>query len=282
MSEYQYVAFRAIDGPVSDDDLEFMRKQSSRAEITPWSFENEYHHGDFRGDAAAMLRRGYDFHFHYHDPDKEKVAPVPGGLNKLTSAQDSLADLYGLSEGLIAAAARQSPALPTRDNAHNEYDEWLQRQPETKKNTWLAELMTDPRSAVRRDILAEFQKAKRAPSWPTTRVDLTIARLNAAAEEIQQELDRQKAERAARQRAKKLADLAADPVRTLRKTEQLVNQRSTDSYRETAMLLADLRTALAGSEQSDLPEKHARKLKKNHPTLNKLASELRKKGFLKK
>ena len=65
MSEYQHISFRAIDGPVSDKNLEFMRRQSSRAEITAWSFENEYHFGDFHGDAAAMLRRGYDFHLHY-------------------------------------------------------------------------------------------------------------------------------------------------------------------------------------------------------------------------
>ena len=42
-----------------------MRQQSSRAEITPWSFDNEYHFGDFRGDALTMLRRGYDMHLHY-------------------------------------------------------------------------------------------------------------------------------------------------------------------------------------------------------------------------
>src|SRR5262245_44789187 len=49
MSEYQYIGFRAIDGPVSEKNLEFMHKQSSRAEITPWTFENEYQYGDFRG-----------------------------------------------------------------------------------------------------------------------------------------------------------------------------------------------------------------------------------------
>src|SRR5439155_8468015 len=65
MSEYEYVVFRAIDGPVSEQELEFMHRQSSRAEITPWSFDNEYHYGDFRGNAAEMLRRGYDFHLHY-------------------------------------------------------------------------------------------------------------------------------------------------------------------------------------------------------------------------
>src|SRR4051812_7258186 len=42
MSEYQCIAFRAIDGPVSPENLTFMRKQSTRAEVTPWSFDNEY------------------------------------------------------------------------------------------------------------------------------------------------------------------------------------------------------------------------------------------------
>lgn len=65
MSEYQYIAFRAIDAPVSEKNLDYMRRQSSRAEITPWSFDNEYHFGDFHGNAAEMLRRGYDLHLHY-------------------------------------------------------------------------------------------------------------------------------------------------------------------------------------------------------------------------
>ena len=67
MSEYQYIAFRAIDGPVSQKNLAFMRKQSSRANITPRSFDNEYHYGDFHGDAIAMLRRGCDLHLHYKE-----------------------------------------------------------------------------------------------------------------------------------------------------------------------------------------------------------------------
>jgi hypothetical protein len=67
MSEHQIVAFRAIDAPVSEKNLEYMRNQSSRAEVTRWSFDNEYHYGDFRGNAAEMLRRGYDLHLHYAD-----------------------------------------------------------------------------------------------------------------------------------------------------------------------------------------------------------------------
>jgi hypothetical protein len=371
MSEYQYVAFRAIDGPVSEENLEFMRGQSSRAEITPWSFENEYQYGDFRGDAADMLRRGYDFHLHYAnfgirklmirlangppdlraaelyfrddslhyskdkqgpggilfiepflEPgdlddlwdlddlferliplraeildgdlrplylahlavacDEEKDAPAPGGLDKVTDAQEALAELYGLSSALIAAAAQNTPPLPKRADAESQYTAWLQEQPEGTKTAWLAQLMAEPLSAVRRDILAVFRKGQKAPCWPTIRLDRTIAELWATAEEVQREQDRQDAEEAARKQAQKLAELAADPTRALRETEQLVKHRSTDAYHQIATLLADLRKALAGGKQSELAEEQARKLKKSHPTLSKLTSELRRQGFLKK
>lgn len=67
MSEYQWIEFRAIDAPLDDDALSFVRKQSTRAEISRWSFTNEYHFGDFHGDVEGMMRRGYDLHVHYAD-----------------------------------------------------------------------------------------------------------------------------------------------------------------------------------------------------------------------
>jgi hypothetical protein len=377
MSEYQYVAFRAIDGPVSEKNLEFMRRQSSRAEITSRSFDNEYHYGDFHGDAKEMLRRGYDFHLHYanfgvrtlmirlpnglphakaaepyfeeeslcflkdkkgqggilcidpfheaghldelwdlndllerllplraeildgdlrpmylahlavacdsgHDPDEEKEGPVPAGLNKLTGAQRALAEFYGLSEALIAAAAQKIPPLPQRSDSENSHAAWLQRQPEAKRVAWLVRLMADPDSGVRREMLAEFQKSQHTPAWPTIQVERTIAELRAGAEDIEREQSRKKATEAARQRAKKLADMGADPTRTLRETERLATQRTIDAYGQIATLLADLREALAGSEQSDLAENQAFKLRQNHPTRRTLVSALRRQGFLKK
>lgn len=65
MSEYQYLEFRAVDRPLTDKELSYAREQSSRAEISRWSFTNEYHFGDFRGNANGMLRRGYDVFLHY-------------------------------------------------------------------------------------------------------------------------------------------------------------------------------------------------------------------------
>jgi hypothetical protein len=65
MSEFQVIAFRACETPVSPKNLEYMDKQSSRAEITPWSFDNEYHYGDFHGNVEGMQARGYDLFVHY-------------------------------------------------------------------------------------------------------------------------------------------------------------------------------------------------------------------------
>jgi hypothetical protein len=377
MSEYQYIAFRAIDRPVSPKNLAFMRRQSTRAEITPWSFDNEYHFGDFRGDAFEMLRRGYDLHFHYanfgirtlclrfphglpnrsafepyladrllrflndkqgpggilciepfyeagelddlwefddilnrlvllraeiqdgdlrplylahlaiatdgeHDPQETTEAPVPAGLEQLTDAQRALAEFCGLSDNLLAAAARHSPPMAAPDDPLNAHAEWLRRQSQNKKDAWLAELMASTEAHVRSKLLVEFHQHRAAPIWPTAVRRRTIAQLQAAAAEIEQEANRRAAEKAARQSARRRSATAADPSRILRRIEQLVKQRTRLAYGQISELLAELRSALAGSDRADLAEQQAQKLKNHNPTLRSLISELRHKGFLAK
>lgn len=81
MSEYQYIEFRAVDRPLTDGELDFAQAQSTRAEITRWSFRNEYHFGDFRGDAEGLLRHGYDVHLHYANFGIRKAMfRLPAGL----------------------------------------------------------------------------------------------------------------------------------------------------------------------------------------------------------
>lgn len=93
MSEYQYIEFRAIDSPVSEKNLAYMQRQSSRAEITAWSFVNEYHYGDFRGDAIEMLRRGYDIHLHYANYGiRSLYFRLPQGLPDSKAAKPYLND----------------------------------------------------------------------------------------------------------------------------------------------------------------------------------------------
>ena len=374
MSEFQYIGFRAAEKPVSDKDLEYMRQQSSRAEVTPWSFDNEYHFGDFRGDALNMLRRGYDIHLHYanfgirklliglsynlpsapgagpylaedrlqflkdkqgqggilsispyhesgdldelwnvqeildrlvplraeilagdlrplylahlavmsddeHDPEETTEGPVPAGLGNLTAPQRALAELFGLSNSLIAAAAEGNSEQPVQEGPGGLHAGWLQGLPQATKDAWLLEWLADAHSSARSDMLAEFRKSRPTAVWPTVQRGRTIAELESAAETIHEKAVRKAAETAARQRAKRLAAMAADPAPTLRETERLVKRRSRDSYVEIATLLKDLREALAGKKESGLAERQAQKLKKENPTLNLLTSELRRAGF---
>jgi hypothetical protein len=81
MSVYQYIYFSAVDKQLDDKQLAYMRRQSSRAVVTRWQFENEYHYGDFHGNTLEMMRRGYDVHLHYANSGIRKVMlRLPQGL----------------------------------------------------------------------------------------------------------------------------------------------------------------------------------------------------------
>lgn len=60
MSEYQYYEFRAIDRPLSQQQMRMLRSLSTRAEITPTSFVNTYNWGDFRGDPDELMETCFD------------------------------------------------------------------------------------------------------------------------------------------------------------------------------------------------------------------------------
>jgi hypothetical protein len=65
MSEYQYYEFQAIDRPLTRRQMSALRKLSTRAEITPTSFTNEYHWGDFRGNPRRMIEQYFDIFYYY-------------------------------------------------------------------------------------------------------------------------------------------------------------------------------------------------------------------------
>lgn len=376
MSEYQYVAFRAIDRPVDDKNLAYMETQSSRAEITPWSFENEYDFGDFRGDAKEMLRRGYDMHLHYanygirtlmirlpqglpigallksyfndsfkfikdkngpggilsispyydggdleelwnpdsyldrllplraelidgdlrplylahlavacdsnNDPEETPEPPVPAGLKNLTPAQEAFAEFYGLSDTLLAAAAKESLPLTTEAKSKPDYATWLKSQPEKLKQVWLEAIMENLAPAVRAEMLAKFRAESEVRAWPTTNSNRTIAQLMELSQDIAKEEEQKAAARATRQKEARLAAMAQDPNKTLRETEKLVKERNATAYSQIAELLAELRDVLSTTGRTNIAEKQAQKLKTANPTLKLLVSELRKKGFLPK
>ena len=60
MSEYQYYEFRALDQPLTKDQMAELRDLSSRAHITPVSFVNVYNYGDFRGSPRELMETYFD------------------------------------------------------------------------------------------------------------------------------------------------------------------------------------------------------------------------------
>lgn len=62
MSEYQYYEFLAIDRPLDRSEMAELRALSTRAEITPTRFANEYNWGSFKGSPEKMMEKYFDAH----------------------------------------------------------------------------------------------------------------------------------------------------------------------------------------------------------------------------
>ena len=65
MSEYQYYEFLALDRPLTEAECLEVRALSTSADVSRTRFVNEYHWGDFRGNAASMMDRYYDAHLYF-------------------------------------------------------------------------------------------------------------------------------------------------------------------------------------------------------------------------
>ena len=130
MSEYQIVKFRAIDRPLTDKQLVFMDRQSSRAEFTKWEFEVEYHYSSFRGDVDGMLRNGYDVFLTYSNYGCREIRMrLPNGLPFAKSVWSK----YISTEGLTWSADKNGKAgilclAPYLEEANDpvwEFDDYL-------------------------------------------------------------------------------------------------------------------------------------------------------------
>jgi hypothetical protein len=62
VTEYQCYEFVALDRPLTSAEMAELRSISTRAQITPTRFFNEYHWGDLKADPADLLVRYFDVH----------------------------------------------------------------------------------------------------------------------------------------------------------------------------------------------------------------------------
>lgn len=65
MSEYQWYEFVAVDRPLSAREMAELRAVSTRAEITPTRFWNEYQRRDLEADPARLLARYFDARLYF-------------------------------------------------------------------------------------------------------------------------------------------------------------------------------------------------------------------------
>jgi hypothetical protein len=65
LSEYQSYEFLALDRPLTSKQMAELRAISTRAEITPTRFWNEYQWGDLKADPAKLVERYFDAHMYF-------------------------------------------------------------------------------------------------------------------------------------------------------------------------------------------------------------------------
>jgi hypothetical protein len=93
MSEYQYYEFQAIDRPLTEREMQALRACSSRATITATRFVNEYHWGDFKGNASQWMEKYFDaFVYVANWRTREFVLRLPRRLLPLDVAKSYLRD----------------------------------------------------------------------------------------------------------------------------------------------------------------------------------------------
>ena len=113
MSEYQYYEFVALDRPLTASGMAELRSISTRAQITPTRFFNEYQWGDLKADPAGLPARYFDMHVYFAlgqpaadvPPAEPAVdlddlrACVPGGPATLTVTEHHVVlDLWSETE----------------------------------------------------------------------------------------------------------------------------------------------------------------------------------------
>jgi hypothetical protein len=120
MSEYQYYEFAAVDRPLGPDELADVRALSTRAYITPTSFVNEYHWGNFRGEPEHLLERYYDaFLYLANWGTHQLMLRFPAALLDLSTAEQFRAD-----EAVYAWSSDEHVMLSAVSDDEEEDFEW--------------------------------------------------------------------------------------------------------------------------------------------------------------
>jgi hypothetical protein len=138
VSEHQYYEFRAVDRSLTERELKELRALSTRATITPTSFVNVYHWGDFRGDPRKLMRKYFDAFLYVANWGTHwLMLRLPRGLIDAETAS-----AYGAGDSFSVETTPDHVVLDF--HSESEDGEWVEGEDE-----WLPELLP-----VREEIFA--------------------------------------------------------------------------------------------------------------------------------
>jgi hypothetical protein len=150
VSEYQCYEFLALDRRLTAQEMAELRSISTRAEITPTRFWNEYHWGDLKADPFKLLARYFDLHLYFANWGTRRLmfrlpltavdldalrAYAPGGpVTLTTTGEHAVLDLWSEVEepeddwfeaGHLAASLTPLRAELLRGDRRVAYLAWL-------------------------------------------------------------------------------------------------------------------------------------------------------------
>ena len=145
MSEYQYYEFRAVDRPLTQKQMNALRRYSSRAEITQSGFVNVYNYGDFRGDPDRLMETYFDaFVYLANWGSRWFMLRIPGKLLGIKAVK-----AYCVDEYLSCHQKGSNVVLSFRYEDEEGY-EWVEGE------GWLASLLPIRADLLRGDLRALY------------------------------------------------------------------------------------------------------------------------------
>jgi hypothetical protein len=145
MSEYQYYEFRAIDRPLDQKEMDALRALSTRAEITPTSFTNTYHWGDFKGKPDVLMDRYFDAFVYVANWGTHRLMfRIPEGFLDAEAAS-----AYGDGEVLTLEAKKAHVVLEFLSQDESG-DEW------SEEEDWMSSLIPLRAELMRGDFRALY------------------------------------------------------------------------------------------------------------------------------
>jgi chorismate mutase len=193
--------------------------------------------------AAQSMIEGYEEE--EDDEDEEDyeigIAPVPSAFDRLTEAQQALAELLRVPEELLVAAARHSQAAaPSKED---DVAAWLKLLPPERRDDYMLRLARNEPGLGRQLLyeLRELGQDKTTPSSTGERID--FATLVAESKAIKGQLERERREQEQRARQRHLQEVHDRQEDYWRQAEQAVTRGVASGYDEALRLLVELRDA---------------------------------------